>query len=158
MASWWTLLGQLNAYDEDQGGLDASLVRRLKALKKAMTEGIGNVNTKAQLKTWTDQMMHDGYEVYMLLEFTAERLCTFTKDGHVLHIKDGHVLHISKVVRDINDKIEGLIKRRNADIAALKGEFTAPATASTPTLHAGQSKGQNISSLLAELKTLSAAQ
>ena len=150
MASWWTLLGQLNAYDEDQGGLDASLVRRLKALKKAMTEGIWNVNTKAQLKAWTDQMLHDGWEVYMLLELTADRLCEFTKDGCELDISD--------VVVAINNKIEGLVERRDADIAALKGEFTAPATASTPTLHAGQSKGQNISYLLAELKTLSAAQ
>jgi hypothetical protein len=150
MASWWTLLGQLNAYDEDQGGLDENLVKRLKALKKAMTEGIGNVNTKAQLKAWTDQMLNDGYEVFMLLEFTAERLRKFAKDGRALHI--------GNVVRGINDKIEGLIRRRDADIAALKGEFTAPATASTPTLHAVQSKGQNISYLLAELKTLSAAQ
>ncbi len=150
MTSWGTLLGQLNAYDEDQGGLAANLVQRLKALKKAMTEGIGNVNTKAQLKTWTDQMLHDGYEVYMLLESTADSLCTFTKDGHVLHISD--------VVTAINDKIEGLMERRDADIAALKQEFTAPPTASTPMLHAVKSQGQNISYLLAELKMLSTVQ
>ncbi len=83
--SWWTVLCELNAYDEEKRDLPETLVRRLKDLKMDMTEG--NVTDETALKTWVNKMMHNSNEVWVQLDFTEQTKRVFTHDGGDLDIK-----------------------------------------------------------------------